>query len=86
MYNFGSFDAFIVKPTIMPDFARNLHHYIEWVRYFAAKDHVVLYIRILIGCHLWLSSVRSSSVFPLRSLIFANNQYLVEYLEIKYTF
>ena len=28
MYNFGSFDAFIVKPTIMPDFARNLLHYI----------------------------------------------------------
>ena len=27
MYNFGSFDAFIVKPTIMPDFARNLLHY-----------------------------------------------------------
>ena len=26
MYNFGSFDAFIVKPTIMPDFARNLLH------------------------------------------------------------
>ena len=29
MYNFGSFDAFIVKPTIMPDFARNLLHYIK---------------------------------------------------------
>ena len=29
MYNFGSFDAFIVKPTIMPDFARNLLHYCE---------------------------------------------------------
>ena len=28
MYNFGIFDAFIVKPTIMPDFARNLLHYI----------------------------------------------------------
>ena len=27
MYVFGSFDAFIVKPTIMPDFARNLLHY-----------------------------------------------------------
>ena len=27
MYNFGRFDAFIVKPTIMPDFARNLLHY-----------------------------------------------------------
>ena len=27
MYNFGSFDAFIVKPKIMPDFARNLLHY-----------------------------------------------------------
>ena len=27
MYNFGNFDAFIVKPTIMPDFARNLLHY-----------------------------------------------------------
>ena len=31
MYNFGSFDAFIVKPTIMPDFARNLLHYMEHV-------------------------------------------------------
>ena len=27
MDNFGSFGAFIVKPTIMPDFARNLLHY-----------------------------------------------------------
>ena len=27
MYICGSFHAFIVKPTIMPDFARNLLHY-----------------------------------------------------------
>ena len=32
MYNFGSFDAFIVKPTIMPDFARNLLHYVVGFR------------------------------------------------------
>ena len=29
MYNFGSYDAFIVKPTIMPDFARNLLHHLS---------------------------------------------------------
>ena len=31
MHNFGSFDAFIVKPTIMPDFARNLLHYVVYI-------------------------------------------------------
>ena len=34
MYNFGSFDAFIVKPTIMPDFARNLLHYKDTLEFY----------------------------------------------------
>ena len=52
MYNFGSFDAFIVKPTIMPDFARNLLHYNSFLAFRGkiqsnVKKYVTPYFQIV---------------------------------------